>query len=102
MTKPTDIVPGNTKQLGTDKEMLNDLQRVTFDYFLHEVDSVTGLIKDKTQPGSPASIAAIGMGLSAYIAGVEKKFLSREAATTRVLKILRFFYNSRQGTEADA
>ena len=102
MTNAKDIVPGNVKPLGTDKEMLNDLQRETFDYFLNEVDPVTGLIKDKTQPGSPASIAARGMGLSAYIAGVENKFLSREDAITRVLKILRFFYNSRQGTEADA
>ncbi|KAA9037748.1 hypothetical protein FW778_16795 [Ginsengibacter hankyongi] len=102
MTNAKDIGPDNIKPLGTDKEMLNDLQRETFDYFLNEVDPVTGLIKDKTQPGSPASIAAVGMGLSAYIVGVEKKFLSRKDATTRVLKILRFFYNSRQGTEADA
>jgi hypothetical protein len=87
---------------GTDEEMLNNLQRETFDYFLHEVNSVTGLIADKTQPGFPSSIAVVGMSISAYIIGVEKKFLSRENAVERILKILLFFYNSKQGTENDA
>lgn len=102
MINPKDIEPGIIKPPGTDKEMLNDLQRETFDFFLNEVDPVTGLIADKTQPGSPASIAATGMGLSAYIAGIEKKFLAREDAIKRVLKILRFFYSSHQGAEEDA
>lgn len=89
-------------QLGTDEEMLVNLQRETFDYFLHEVDPVTGLIADKTQPGFPSSITVVGMAMSAYIIGVEKKFLSRENAVQRILKILRFLYNSKQGTEKDA
>lgn len=87
---------------GTDKEMLSNLQQETFDYFLHEVDPITGLIADKTQPGFPSSIAVVGMAMSVYIIGVEKKFLSRENAVERILKILRFFYNSKQGTEKDA
>ena len=87
---------------GTDTKMLNSLQRETFDYFLKEVDPITGLIVDKTQPGFPSSIAVVGMSLSAYIIGVEKKFLLRHDAIKRVLKILHFFYNSRNSTEPDA
>jgi hypothetical protein len=86
----------------TDREMLNSLQRETFDYFIHQVDHVTGLIVDKTQPGFPSSIAVVGMGITSYIAGVHKNFISREDAAGRILKILRFFYDSHQGPEPDA
>ena len=65
--------------------------------FIDEVDPTTGLIADKTQPGSPSSIAVVGMSLTTYIAGVERKFLKKEDAIERILKILRFFYNSAQG-----
>src|SRR5580698_4126612 len=87
---------------GTDREMLDGLQRETFDYFLIEVDPVTGLIADKTEPGFPSSIAVVGMGLTVYIAGVEKKFISRKDAIKKTLKILRFFQGCQQGTEPDA
>jgi hypothetical protein len=86
----------------TDREMLNSLQRETFDYFVHQTDPVTGLIVDKTQPGSPSSIAVVGMGITSYIAGVHKNFISRADAASRILKVLRFFYNSHQGPEPDA
>ncbi len=87
---------------GTDREMLISLQQETFDYFLKEVDPVTGLVADKTQPGFPSSIAVVGMSLSVYIIGVEKQMLSRNDAKKRILKILHFFHDSRQGTEPDA
>ncbi len=82
--------------------MLDALQRETFTYFIKVVNSKTGLIADKTQPGSPSSIAATGMALSCYIVGTERKFMTRDEAVKRTLKILKFFYNSHQGTEVDA
>ncbi len=87
---------------GTDAEMLDNLLRETFPYFLHEVNETTGLIADKTMPGSPSSIAAVGMGLSSYVVGVKRNIISRGEAIQRTLKILRFFYNSHQGLEANA
>ncbi|HMG83041.1 MAG TPA: glucoamylase family protein [Ferruginibacter sp.] len=86
----------------TDREMLNSLQRETFDYFVHQVDPVTGLTVDKTQPGFPSSIAVVGMGIASYIAGIHKNFISRTDAAQRIVKTLRFFYNSHQGPEPDA
>lgn len=85
-----------------DAKMLDKLQRETFDYFLNEVNPVTGLIADKTQPDFPASIAATGMAITAYLVGVEKKYLTRKDAVDRIIKILRFFYDSHQGKEANA
>ena len=83
-----------TNPQGQDDEMLGVLQRETFSYFLKEVNDQTGLIADKTQPGSPASIAATGMGLSCYIAGIEPGFITRADAIKRTLTVVKFFYNS--------
>ncbi|WP_301928944.1 glucoamylase family protein [Ferruginibacter sp.] len=82
--------------------MLYKLQKDTFAYFIKEVNNNTGLIADKTQPGAPSSIAATGLGLSCYIAGIERGFITRTEAAKRTLTVLQFFYNSHQGTDADA
>ena len=99
MTHPKNKLPVVSDPLGSDKEMLDSLQRETFDYFLNEVDPDTGLIADKTKPGFPSSIAVVGMSLTAYIIGVENKFISRKNAIKRILKILRFFNNAEQSTD---
>jgi len=82
--------------------MLDNLRRATFDYFRNEVDPRTGLTADKTQPGSPSSIAAVGMGLSVYIVAIERGWLSRREAVERTLTVLRFLHSSHQGAEAHA
>ncbi len=81
---------------------LEKLQRETFGYFVNEANPSNGLIADKTQPGAPSSIAAVGLALSSYPVGVVRGFMSRAAAVQRTLATLRFFDASVQGTEADA
>ena len=87
---------------GTDSEMLDTLLRETFDFFRHEVNPQNGLVADKTQPGSPSSIAAVGMGLSAYIVAVVRGLWSQREAIDRTLALLRFLKASHQGPEPDA
>jgi hypothetical protein len=86
----------------SDRQMLERLQRETFEYFLREANPRNGLIADKTEPGSPSSIAAIGLGLSAYCVAVERGWMSRATAISRTLATLRFFLTSVQSTERDA
>ncbi|WP_082928197.1 glucoamylase family protein [Rhizobium bangladeshense] len=81
---------------------LQQLQRETFDYFLHEVNPVNGLILDKTATNWPASIAATGLALACYPVAVERELMSYEAAISRALATLRFFWESPQGPEPDA
>lgn len=81
---------------------LDTLQRQTFEYFVHEVNPANGLIRDRTQVGAPASIAAVGLALAAYPVGVERAFLTRAEASERTLATLRFFWTSPQGTEPGA
>ena len=81
---------------------LDALQRETFDYFVHEANRLNGLIADKTQAGSPASIAAVGFALSSYPVGVERGFMRRADAIARTLTTLRFFHASVQSAHVDA
>src|SRR5580698_1017418 len=87
---------------GTDAEMLDDLRRATFEFFRREVNPRNGLIPDKTQPGAPSSIAALGMGLSVYVVAVERNILPRADAVDRTLALLRFLHSSHQGPEPNA
>jgi len=83
-------------------DFLDALQRETFAYFFHEANPLNGLIADKIQAGSPASIAAVGFALSAYPIGVERGFVRRGDAIARILATLRFFHVSVQSTEVGA
>ncbi len=84
------------------RKMLERLQRETFPYFERETNPDKGLVADSNQPGSPASIAAMGLGLSAYVVALERGFMAREAAVTRTLTMLRFLRDSPQSTDPDA
>ncbi|HYW34091.1 MAG TPA: glucoamylase family protein [Balneolaceae bacterium] len=84
------------------EDMLHELQRDTFNYFRKEVNVNNGLIADSTQEHPVSSIAATGLGLSAYIVAAEQGFLTRVEARDLTLATLRFFCNSAQSTEPDA
>ncbi len=86
----------------TESQMIGAIQRSAFDYFLHETNDANGLVLDKTCPDWPASIAAVGLGLTAYPVGVERGFVKRTEAVERTLAALRFFWQSKQGPEPDA
>jgi len=82
---------------GTNEEMILGLQQETFDFFMKEFDPHTGLISDCTRPNSPSSIAATGLGIAAYVVGVERRFISRAEALKRILRILRFLSRVSRG-----
>ncbi len=83
-------------------ELLDHLQRITFDYFWNEVNPENGLIADSTRDRSAASIAAVGFALTIYPIAVERGLISRAQAAARTLTTLRFFWQSPQGRAADA
>jgi hypothetical protein len=81
---------------------LGALQMTTLDYYLHESNRANGLVRDKTDPNAPASIAAVGLALASIPVLVERKLISREYAPRLALRSLRFFRDSPQGPEPDA
>ena len=57
-------------------ETLEQIQRETFEYFIHLENPLNGLIPDRTQEDSPASITVVGLALSSYPVGVERRFMT--------------------------
>ena len=81
---------------------LDLLQRNAFAYFLHETHAGSGLVRDSTHDGSPSSIAAVGLALTAYPVGVTRGLMDRDEAAARTLTTLRFLWNAEEGEERDA
>ena len=80
---------------------IDTLQARTFDYFWQECNPQTGLAPDRAPRESFASISATGFALTCYPIGVERGYVSREAAAERVLRTLRFFRDAPQGTDPE-
>ncbi len=94
--KPADLA-GRVKSAD-----LARLQSDTFGYFIHEANPGNGLVRDNTRYGAPSSIAAVGLALSCYPAGVERQYMTRDEAVERTAVTLRFFAKSAHGPEKDA
>lgn len=79
------------------KPFLDSLSHDTFAYFWELANARNGLVPDRWPTPSFSSIAATGFGLTAYLVGVERGYIARDAAAQRVLTTLRFFNNAPQG-----
>jgi hypothetical protein len=78
---------------------LDTLQRRTFDWFWDTTNPRNGLTPDRWPTRSFSSVAAVGFALAAYPIGVERGWVTREAARERVLTTLRFFRDAPQGAQ---
>jgi hypothetical protein len=85
-----------------DAALIDRLQRAAFDYFTSYSNPDNGLVADTSRAASPSSIAVVGFGLSCYPVAVERGWIGREPAAARVLKTLRFFWDSEQGEQPRA
>lgn len=74
-----------------DDELLEAISRKTFDYFWLEANPRNGLIKDRSTPQSPCSIAAVGFGLSAIPVAVERGWITYDDGYKRALTTLKTF-----------
>ncbi|MBB3148689.1 hypothetical protein FHS21_005137 [Phyllobacterium trifolii] len=85
--------------------MVSDLGRLQFTtllYYLHCTNPDNGLVRDKTEPNTPASIAAIGMALATIPVVVERGIIIREYAAKITRKRLRYLMSCPQGPEPDS
>lgn len=90
---------GKQPQVLSDEALLDLIQRQSFEYFIHESNPETGLVKDKAnnfysgQTISSASIAATGFGLTAFPVGVSRDWIDIGTARERTRRTLEFFLN---------
>ena len=80
--------------------LFDDIERRTFEFFWETANPVNGMVPDRYPSASPASIAAIGFALTAYVIGADRGFVTRAQARERVLATVRFFRNAPQGAQA--
>ncbi len=83
-----------------DNAFLDSLERDTFGFFWETANPQNGLIPDRAPTPSFSSVASVGFGLTAYLVGVERGYITRKQATDRVLKTLRFFAGAPQSANA--
>ncbi len=101
------VAKGPQHQLGyaqlsvPQKQLVDDLEQRTFEWFWQSADPKTGLVPDSYPGKSFSSIAAVGFGLTAYGVGVQRGYITREQAVTRTLATLRFFHDAPQGDSED-
>src|SRR6266404_5180676 len=88
-------------RLPTDRD-LNLLQLSTVLYYLHETNPDNGLVRDKTDPSAPVSIASCGMALATIPVVIERGVLFRDFAAKITRKRLRYLLECPQGPEPDA
>ncbi len=98
---PGDTVAATPHALDDDA-FLDLVTHLAFDFFWYEANPANGLVKDRSTPGSAASIASVGFGLTAYGVAVEKGWITRDEARARTLATLDFLWNAEQSTASDA
>ena len=91
-----------TAENNDDESFLEMIQQETFEYFWEEANPLNGLVKDRSTDASPASIAAVGFGLSALTIGIDRRWITRDEGRERVAATLRFFWSAPQSTAANA
>jgi hypothetical protein len=79
---------------------IHELQRRTFDWFVHVTPRETGLTPDRWPTKSFCSVAAVGFALTCWPIGVERGWMTRAEARERTLNTVRFFHDAPQGPEA--
>ncbi len=90
----------DSERFATDNLFLDSLSHRTFNFFWDNADSLTGNQPDRWPTKGFSSIAATGFGLTSYLVGVNRGYVTRDQAAERTLKTLRFFYRSKKGPES--
>jgi hypothetical protein len=83
-------------------EDLGRLQWTTVLYYLHETNPDNGLVRDKTDPSAPSSIAAVGLALASIPVIVERGVVIRKFAAKIARRRIRSLLELPQGPEPDA
>src|SRR5215470_11304187 len=96
-TPPT----GGLHRLPTNED-LGRLQWTTVLYYLHETNPDNGLVRDKTDPEAPCSIAACGLALATIPVVVERGVVIRKFAAKIARRRLRNLLDLPQDPEPDA
>jgi hypothetical protein len=94
---PFSLAPSPTILTPDDEELLDELERATFLFFLEQTNPETGIVRDRfnvraADKSDLGSIAATGFGFTALCIGHERQWISLKEARERVVAGLRFLW----------
>ncbi|MEW4924863.1 glucoamylase family protein [Algibacter sp. 2305UL17-15] len=84
----------------SDEEMMDLTQKETFKYFWDFANTASGAAKERYHPNEPTlnqnvvTTGGTGFGLMSILVGIERNFITRTEAVTRLNKILTFLENA--------
>jgi hypothetical protein len=93
------VEPKGAPYEGTDEQLLDEIQRASFDFFWNEASPKTGQVKDRAlatginDSHTMSSIAATGFGLTSLCIGDRRGYGKSTEILERVRKTLRFLAN---------
>lgn len=93
----SEIAEATPLPFANDDAFLEFVERSAFDYFWYEANPASGMIRDRSEPFSAASIAAIGFGLTGIGIAVDRQWITREQGAERALKTLHTLWHTPQG-----
>ncbi len=78
----------------SDSALLNLVQQQTFKYFWEFGHSVSGLARERTSSGDIVTTGGSGFSIMSILVGIQRDFISRASALTRIEKIISFLKNN--------
>jgi len=94
----TFVEPSGPTYEGTDDQLLDEIQRASFEFFWNEASAKTGQVKDRALANgndsrTMSSIAATGFGLTSLCIGHRRGYRTSAEILERVRSTLRFLTN---------
>src|SRR5215467_13220091 len=92
---PSFVEPNGAPFQGTDEQLLDEIQRASFEFFWNEASAKTGQVKDRALANGNdsrmmSSIAATGFGLTSLCIGDRRGYRKSSEIIDRVRNTLRF------------
>jgi|SRR5580704_3504318 hypothetical protein len=89
--------PNGAPYKGTDDQLLDEMQRASFEFFWNEASETTGQVKDRSLANGNdsrriSSIAATGFGLTSLCIASQRKFRNPIEIQERARKVLRYLW----------
>jgi hypothetical protein len=77
----------------SDSDLLTLVEQQTFKYFWNFGHPVCGMARERTSSGDIVTTGGSGFGIMAMLVGVERNFITRQQALTRIDTIVSFLTN---------
>lgn len=95
---PSFVEPNGPPFQGTDEQLLDEIQRASFEFFWNEASAKTGQVKDRALANGNdsrmmSSIAATGFGLAGLCIGDHRGYRKSSEILERVRNTLKFIAN---------